>query len=152
MKICPNCKEHLDDGESFCHNCRMRVKDVPVEVDAHDVKSTPVEEQTTYQNNNCQNNQNDCYQSTVKDSQEPTNKDEPEMWMRVVSWFIPLVGIIYYFLERKNSPNKAKSYIQASLIGLAVSIIISIILYCGLILGFFGMLGGVMGGFVSFLC
>ncbi|MFR4280969.1 MAG: zinc ribbon domain-containing protein [Bacteroides uniformis] len=50
-------------------------------------------------------------------------KDKLGIGMWILSFLIPIVGIIYYFIKKKEFPVKAKNALVASLMGLAVNII-----------------------------
>ena len=49
-------------------------------------------------------------------------KDKLGIGMWILSFLIPLVGIIYYFVKKDEYPAKSKSALMAALIGFAVSI------------------------------
>lgn len=63
--------------------------------------------------------------------------DAPNMGYAVLGFFIPLVGLILYLVNKEKSPLKAKSAGKGALIGFCVGIVVSIIY--GAILG--SMLG-----------
>jgi len=52
--------------------------------------------------------------------------DKPAIFLNIVSFFIPLVGLILYFSWRHATPRRAKSVLIAALIGIIFnSIVIS---------------------------
>lgn len=53
--------------------------------------------------------------------------DDPSMGWAVLGFFIPIVGLILYLVNKDNSPLKAKSAGKGALIGFIVSMIFSII-------------------------
>ena len=59
--------------------------------------------------------------------------DAPNMGYAVLGFFIPLVGLILYLVNKDKSPLKAKSAGKGALIGFCVGIVFSIIY--GVILG-----------------
>ena len=43
--------------------------------------------------------------------------------MKILSFFIPIVGIVYYFMKKNEAPKKAKDALQFGLAGLVLNII-----------------------------
>ena len=70
--------------------------------------------------------------------------DMPSLGIAVISFFIPLVGLILYLLFRDRFPMKARSAGKGALIGVGVSIALSIL--SSVLLGslFGSMLGSMM--------
>lgn len=48
--------------------------------------------------------------------------------MKILSFLIPIVGLIYYFMKKSEAPQKAKEALQYALAG----IVLTIILWLGL--------------------
>lgn len=62
--------------------------------------------------------------------QEPSNtnpNDQPSAGINVISFLIPLVGLIIYLTERDRSPRKAISAGKAAIWGISITIILSLI-------------------------
>lgn len=55
---------------------------------------------------------------------QPTNKDQANSGLNIISFLIPLVGIIVYLAEANSNPIKAKSAGKAALWGVLVYIIL----------------------------
>lgn len=51
-------------------------------------------------------------------------KDEISVGLNIISFLIPLIGLISYFSCRKDSPKRAKSVLKYALIGLVISIVL----------------------------
>lgn len=68
------------------------------------------------------------------------SNDAPNIGLAVLGFFIPLVGLILYLVNKDTSPLKAKSAGIGALIGFCVSIAFSIIY--GAILG--SLIGGML--------
>lgn len=49
--------------------------------------------------------------------------DKTNFFVSLISFFIPIIGLIYYFVSKENSPLKAKSALNAALIGFILSFI-----------------------------
>lgn len=63
----------------------------------------------------------------LNQGQDPDKKDELSTGLKVLSFCIPLAGAIIFFMNRGESPNKAKTACYAALLGLGVSIILNIL-------------------------
>lgn len=66
-------------------------------------------------------------QQTQQFTSDSDVDDEPKLWMNILCLFIPLVGLIMYFVKKDTQPNCAKSYIKYALIGFAINIIYMIL-------------------------
>lgn len=53
--------------------------------------------------------------------------EDADVILKIVCFFVPLVGIILYFVDRDTKPVAAKQCLNLSLIGLGVSVGISIL-------------------------
>ena len=62
-----------------------------------------------------------------------TEVDAPSTGFAVLGFFIPLVGLILYLVNKEKSPKKAKSAGKGALIGFCVSLVFSVIY--GIVLG-----------------
>lgn len=51
------------------------------------------------------------------------NNENLSWGMKILSLFIPIVGIIYYFMKKEEAPKKAKDAISFGLAGLVLNII-----------------------------
>ena len=58
--------------------------------------------------------------------------DAPNTGFAVLGFFIPLIGLILYFMNKDTAPLKAKSARKGALIGFCVALVCSII-YTGLV-------------------
>lgn len=72
-----------------------------------------------------QNNINVGSESDEKRVNNPN--DQPSTGLNIISFLIPLVGLIIYLTEREKSPIKATSAGKAALWGVGVTIVLSII-------------------------
>lgn len=69
-------------------------------------------------------------------------QDELSTGLKILSFCVPLAGLILYFTSKDEYPKKAKTACYASLIGVGVILILSILLSA---LGFIGAAAG--GGY-----
>lgn len=68
---------------------------------------------------------NDLNQNTP----QPQDNQDLETVLKVVSFCIPLVGAVLYFVNKDKAPRKAKSACNMALIGFAVGIVLNILSY-----------------------
>lgn len=59
-------------------------------------------------------------------SPETTNK-KPKILLKILSFLFPIVGIILFFIKKKDCKKIAKSYLKSAIAGIAVGIIIIIV-------------------------
>lgn len=135
MKICKNCKERVQDENKFCTNCGGT--EFVTETEQQTVTQSPSQ--------NTQNSevfvgapQQPCY-NTI-----PTieNTDKVNPWLVVLSVFVPIVGIILFFVKKKDKPKEAKAYGITGLVMVILNILISIIMF----VGSFGLMGAIFSG------
>lgn len=113
--FCTNCGKEIKDTENFCPSCGTPVK----KVDGENGNTV----NTGYQPINGQSATN--YQSTGYT--QPTNPaDEPNTGFMILSFFVPVVGIILYCIWNKEFPQKAKSCLK----GFIGSIVFYFVLFC----------------------
>ncbi len=81
-----------------------------------------------------------CGCAVAQANTAPNVNDAPSAGLAVLGFFIPLVGLILYLVNKESSPQKAKSAGKGALIGFIVSVVVSIIY--GAAVG--AMIGGMM--------
>lgn len=65
--------------------------------------------------------------STTTDENSSNPNDQPSAGLNILSFLIPLVGLIIYLTERDRSPRKATSAGKAALWGVGITVILSMI-------------------------
>lgn len=55
-------------------------------------------------------------------------ENKPSMGLNILSFLIPLVGLILFFVKKGAEPNSAKSYLTYAISGFVVGIIMSFLL------------------------
>jgi hypothetical protein len=69
------------------------------------------------------NLQNAIYIENLK----PSIEEEAGIGWQILAFFVPIAGIIMHFNNRKESPTKAKRYIQVTYFGIAFSLLIRLL-------------------------
>ena len=70
-----------------------------------------------------------CPKCGVKVKKDQDENDIPNTGLNILSLFIPLVGIILYFVWKNNTPKKAKGILTFALIGWVINIFLNIFLW-----------------------
>lgn len=60
---------------------------------------------------------------------QPQDNEDLDTVLKVVSFCIPLVGAVLYFINKDKAPRKAKSACNMALIGVGVVVVLNIISY-----------------------
>ena len=118
MAYCPNCGAQVADNAAFCGSCGTPFGSVGQNQQAYGQQAygqQPYGQQPYGQ------------QPYGQPNPYAMNQDVASTGMKVLCFFIPLVGLIMYFSEKGNYPNKAKSLLKMALIGWGVSIALSLI-------------------------
>lgn len=122
---CSNCGAEIMNGAQFCTSCGTPQNQPQQQYAAPNQQPNVVNPQqfgNGYQqvNPGFVNNQNMGFVDNNVSMQDA------EMWLKVLSLLIPIVGIIMYFVKKNNEPIAAKSCLTWGLIGFGISLILSI--------------------------
>ncbi len=93
MKYCSQCGTELTDDTVFCTSCGYKV--------AND--EDPANGGTA-----ANEDPNTVFGQPIYET--PAVNDKVGVGMCILSFLIPLVGLIYFFVKRKEKPNCAKTY------------------------------------------
>jgi hypothetical protein len=58
---------------------------------------------------------------------KPSIEEEAGIGWQILSFFVPIAGVIMHFNNRKESPNKAKRYIQVAGFGFAFAVLLRLL-------------------------
>ena len=141
---CNNCGAILPEEAQFCSNCGNKILNPNIQSQpvVNDYSSNP------YQSMQERNNQ--VLQETqeippYKDGNTPLigteGNDEKSVGLNVLSWFVPLVGIILYFVNKDEKPIQSKSVLHCAIASIIVNVIIVPILIIAITCGIFGAFG-----------
>lgn len=140
---CNNCGAILPEEAQFCSNCGNKILNPNIQTQpvVNDYSSNP------YQSMQERNNQ--AVQETqeippYKDDNTPLigtkGNDEKSIGLNVLSWFVPLVGIILYFVNKDEKPIQSKSVLHCAIASIIVNVILVPILIIAVTCGIFGAL------------
>lgn len=116
---CPDCGRDISDKAIACIGCgRVMKSNIQSEIIQPNTVEKPVYEQINQQNN---------YPYTG--SQYYSELDTPSTGLNVISFLIPLVGLIIYITENNRSPQKAQAAGKWALIGFIIGLIITAVSY-----------------------
>lgn len=133
MKICKNCKEQVQEENKFCTNCGGAEFITETE-------SQP--EQQNEQNNGTFEQSSPPPQPYYNTVPLTDSVDKVNPWLVVLSVLIPIVGIILFFVKKKDKPKEAKACGIAGLVVIILNVLISIII----IISSFGLMGAMFSG------
>ncbi|MBR3816164.1 MAG: hypothetical protein IKJ27_05535 [Clostridia bacterium] len=146
---CPRCGNIMNEGARFCDSCGFAVNEentkVQSSVQQPEAQYNPYAQQNPYaqpQQNPYAQPQQNFNQPPYGYAQQPYGQpnynpygfctppvvDKPDTAINVISFFVPLVGLIMYLVERDTKPVKAKAALKWSLISWGVSAVL-VILY-----------------------
>lgn len=140
---CNNCGAILPEEAQFCSNCGNKILNPNIQPQpvVNDYSSNP------YQSMQERNNQ--VVQETqeippYKDGNAPLigteGNDEKSIGLNVLSWFVPLVGIILYFVNKDEKPIQSKSVLHCAIASIIVNVILVLIFIIAVTCGIFGAL------------
>lgn len=141
---CNNCGAILPEEAQFCSNCGNKILNPNIQSQpvVNDYSSNP------YQSMQERNNQ--AVQETqeippYKDGNAPLigteGNDEKSIGLNVLSWFVPLVGIILYFVNKDEKPIQSKSVLHCAIASIIVNVILVLIFIIAITCGIFGAFG-----------
>lgn len=126
--FCRECGKKVEEGNKFCTGCGAKIEPIKVQK----VKVQEEGKENINENDNLSNNANT--NNTVNDNHTSNNviykenkEDKFSVGFNILSFFIPLVGLILFLVYRKESPKKAKGIGICALIGYILVTILSII-------------------------
>lgn len=118
---CQNCGTNVMNGAQFCPNCG----------------SNQLIAETSQSNYSSQHGYGHSQQgfgqagyaqpAFQQNFQQEVSLNDAEVWMKILCFIIPIVGIIFYFVKKQKEPVYAKSCLTWGLIGFGVSFILGII-------------------------
>lgn len=117
--FCQNCGFELDNSDTECPKCKiknpMNQVQRPTGYNSNfDSFANTTPQSVNYTNGNFNGNPyNGMYVAPVDNSPAPTS-------LKVLSFFIPLVGIILYCVEHTKKPVASKSCLTMSLVSIAL--------------------------------
>lgn len=57
---------------------------------------------------------------------QQSSDDKPGCFLNVISFLIPIIGVILYFVKKSDHPASAKSYLKWAIISIVLGIVMSI--------------------------
>lgn len=141
--FCSKCGKDISEMAKFCPNCGCEVKKESVEpVQAAEVhtekiinseKTVENQSQTSESSGENVSQQNEIkettpivnpyYNNAQNQNTVPQQKDEANIAFCVLSFIMPIFGIIMFFAERQKTPKSSKKYLMWSLISLGLNVV-----------------------------
>lgn len=118
--FCKNCGQEMNDNMQFCPNC-----------------NTPVASENAAPAQQPYNAQPPYAAPQQPYGQPPVSQEPASLGLRFVCWFIPIVGIILYFVKKDEKPVYAKQCVKASIISIIVNTVV-VVLFQGIAFALLG--------------
>lgn len=139
MKTCPNCHNAVGDTDTFCAVCGAALQAAPTQnapvyntappYCANAAGGAPVK-YCQHCGNPCDVNAAVCLKcGCAFTPTQPVKVDEPSIWLRIACFFIPVLGLIMFLVERDERPKCAKSYGMAALISVILQVVFVVLFY-----------------------
>ena len=105
---CNKCNNVVQPGTQFCPNCGNKLI---VEVNSSQNYSQPIQENQIPINHDINNGK----------------EDKANVWLVILSWFIPIAGLIIFFVKKEDSPKTAKASGLCALISFIINLLVIVI-------------------------
>lgn len=109
---CKNCGKFIDEDDRYCSNCGAYI--------AKSDYDGKYEDYENHSNSDCEH-----YKGEERRGDCACEEDKPSVGFGILSFFIPLVGLILFITWHKESPKKAKSCLIGMIIGVVFTFITS---------------------------
>lgn len=116
MKKCPNCDADIDNGRTACPFCGSTIG-----ID-DSVNDKQYKQDTIYTKNTQQQFQ----------SRQVNDTGSVGYWL--IGFFVPIIGIILYFVWRYEQPNNAKRCLWGAVVSIIVSFVLTILTFICMII------------------
>lgn len=134
--FCPNCGAQLEENVKFCAFCGQSVTwDQGDQSQSSASQSYEYEEPAVDHNEGYVPNDQFTSQSSYNDYSNDQYSggtgvnpyDQPSIGFAILGFFIPLVGLILFFVYRNSRPQRAASCIKGAAIGFVCNFIFSLV-------------------------
>lgn len=121
--FCRECGKKVEDGNKYCTGCGAKIE--PIKMD----KKVDVDESNKSQEVNEGNKAQDVTNaSTPNQTTNELKKDKISIGFNILSFFVPIVGLILFLVYRKETPRRANAIGICAIIGYVLSIVARILL------------------------
>ncbi len=139
MKYCQNCGTRIDDYIAVCPACGASVSYQTNGRPMNQSVGQPVNEQQYPQNNQPPQNNGQVYNNPYAPNNgynngygnggynQPAVDNTPNTGYALLGFFIPIVGLILWIIEKDTKPGRAKSAIKGALTSIILSVVFSVI-------------------------
>ncbi len=115
---CSNCGNQLNDKAVVCPKCGCI---------ANDIMYQAAFNTASQQNTNSNTYHNPSSEIQPNNNHVQVNNDKPNPAFSILSFFLPIFGIIIFLSERKIKPRASKRYLLWSVLSIVLSVIFFIV-------------------------
>ena len=109
--ICNKCGANVAEGTKFCTACGNQLDNVQNTniVEQPTIVAEQTQAEPVVNNEINTNNVSNIPVNNTTTSNEPSTEEKVNIWLVILSWFIPLVGFIIFFVKKQSEPKTAKA-------------------------------------------
>ncbi len=123
VKKCPHCNHYISDTVIICPHCGNELNPLSSELtESNQSDSTMVPNVNA--NIETPSEEKEGYYENGEDSYEDVD-DSAGIFMKILCFLLPIVGLVLYFVKRNSLPNAAKSYLIWAAAGFGLSLLIN---------------------------
>ena len=117
------------DDDDAANTLREKLQNIPIAYGVYNniVKNTMVYYNGSFQVLSCLNNYNEYRRALATLWGIELSNDKKNIWLNIIAFLFPLVGLILYLVKRKSRPIMSKSILIFSGIGLSFKMVLNII-------------------------
>lgn len=118
--FCVNCGNEIDEGAKFCSNCGHAVGNTNenIEDNSNNVVNEPISENDVSEENLANNNIDNSDNNNNNVKSVSNDYDKTSKGLATGALLLPPFGLAYYFMSKKDFPNKAHGALEASIFGI----------------------------------
>lgn len=117
--VCKNCGKEIENGAKFCPYCGKEVTETTKTNDSQ--ASNSAEDKNVYEHT--------ANQSGSNNFSGPVKEEKANVGFAILSFFIPLAGLIIFLVKKDNEPKTAKVSGICALVSFVLGIILSVVMF-----------------------
>lgn len=126
---CNKCGANAAEGTKFCTACGNQLDNVQNTniVEQPTIVAEQIQAEPVINNEINTNNVSNIPVNNTTTSNEQSNAEKVNVWLVILSWFIPLAGLIIFLTKKQNEPKTAKASGICALVSFILGLIVILI-------------------------